>query len=314
MLAGFDIGGTKVLGLLIDPSTGAVLERGRASSAGEGPELVATIAALAAGLTERSEAVIGAVGLGVAGLAHRSGVVRYSPNLPDLVEYPIADRLQERLGVPVALGNDASVGALAEARYGAGRGVSDFIFVNLGTGIGTGLVVDGRLLTGTNGFAGESGHMTVDADGPEHLTGRRGPWEYFASGNALGRMGREAAAAGRFGAGIERAGSQDAITGVHVAEATAAGDAEAEAILDEFCREVARGAANLVLVLDPQRLVLGGALVEIGEPLRAGVDRWLHALLVGADHRPPVEVRMAELGADANALGAGLLARELIPS
>jgi glucokinase len=312
MLAGFDVGGTKVLGLLIDPSTGSVIGRERASSAGDGPELVATIAGLADDLGARSSTRIQAVGLGVAGLARRSGVVRYSPNLPDLIEFPMADRLRERLGVPVALGNDATVGTLAEARYGAGRGVSDFIFVNLGTGIGTGFVVDGRLLTGANGFAGESGHMVVDAHGPEHLTGRRGPWEYFASGDALGRMGREAAAAGRFGSGRERAGSVDAITGVQVAEAVADGDAEAVAILDEFCREVARGAANLVLVLDPQRLVLGGGLVGIGEPLRAGVDRWLHDLLVGADHRPRIEVRLAELGSDANALGAGLLARELL--
>jgi glucokinase len=312
MLAGFDVGGTKVLGLLVDASTGQIVERDRASSAGDGDTLVATIAAMAEGLSKAHGARIEAVGLGVAGLAHRSGVVRYSPNLPELVEFPIVDRLGGRLGVPVALGNDASLGALAEARWGAGRGVSDFVFVNLGTGIGTGLVVDGRLVEGANGFAGESGHMVVDANGPEHLTGRRGPWEYFASGNALGRMGREAAAAGRFGSGTELAGSVGAITGFHVAEAIAEGDAEAAAILDEFCREVARGAANLVLVLDPQRLVLGGGLVEIGEPLRAGVDRWLHDLLVGADHRPRIEVRMAELGSDANALGAGLLARELL--
>jgi glucokinase len=310
MLAGFDVGGTKVLGLLIDSGTGAVVARERASSAGDGDRLVATLVALVAALAETHGSGPEAVGLGVAGLAHRSGVVRYSPNLPELVEYPLADRLAERLGVPVALGNDASVGALAEARLGAGRGVSDFVFVNLGTGIGTGLVVDGRLVAGANGFAGESGHMVVDVDGPEHLTGQLGPWEYFASGNALGRMAREAAAAGEFAAGVEGAGSVEAITGVHVAEAVGAGDVEATAVLEGFCREVARGAANLVLVLDPQRLVLGGAPVDIGEPLRAGVDRWLHELLLGAEHRPRVEVRLAELGSDANALGAGLLARE----
>ena len=312
MLAGFDVGGTKVLGLLIDPAAGTVLERGRASSAGDGDTLVATIATMAEALVGRSGADIEAVGLGVAGLAHRSGVVRYSPNLPDLVEFPIAARLGDRLGVPVALGNDASGGALAEARFGAGRGVADFVFVNLGTGIGAGLVVDGQLRAGANGFAGEAGHMVIDLDGPEHLTGHRGPWEYFASGNALGRMGREAAAAGRFAAGIDLAGAVDTITGEHVGRAVTDGDAEAAVVLDEFCREVARGAANLVLVLDPHRLVIGGAAIEIGEPLRAGVDRWLGALLLGAAHRPAVEVRLAELGADANALGAGLLARELL--
>ncbi len=83
-------------------------------------------------------------------------------------------------------------------------------------------------------------------------------------------------------------------------------------IFDEFCRQVALGVANLVLIFDPERIVLGGGLIDIGEPLRAGVDRWLAELLLGAEHRPAVEVVLAELGSDANALGAGLLAAELV--
>jgi glucokinase len=308
MLAGFDVGGTKVLGLLVDPAGPEVVDRVWDSSAGSGPVLVETIATSAERLRRANGVEIDRVGLGVAGLAHRSGVLRYSPNLPDIVEFPIADRLAERLGLDVVLGNDASTAALAEARLGAGRGVSDFVFVGLGTGIGTGLVIDGRLVQGAHGFAGESGHMVVDHDGPEHHTGRRGPWEYFASGHALGRMGREAAAAGRFGPGVERAGSVDAITGHHVVEALVGGDEAAAAVFDGFCREVARGLADLVLVLDPQRIVLGGGLADIGEPLRAGVDRWLPELLLGAAHRPRVEIRIAELGTDAGALGAALLA------
>lgn len=309
MYVGIDVGGTKALALLVDAerADGAVLDRSLASSAGTADELADTLAELATALIERSDAEVTAVGLGVAGLAHRSGTVRYSPNLPSLIEYPLADEVGDRLGLPVVLGNDATVATLAEWRLGAGRAVDDLVLVTIGTGIGVGLVSGGRLLQGVNGFAGEAGHAVIDRDGPEHLTGERGPWEYFASGSALGRLGREAAAGGRFPAGTARAGSADAVTGHDVTAALAAGDPDAITIFDGFCRDVALGVANLVLTLDPARVVLGGGLVEIGEPLREGVSRWLADLLVGADHRPAVDLRLAELGTDAGAIGAALL-------
>ena len=247
---------------------------------------------------------------GSRGLAHSSGVVRYSPNLPDLVEYPLGDELEIALGVPVVVGNDATGGTWAEACLGAGRGASDFVFVALGTGIGTGFVAGGKLVTGANGFAGESGHMIVDASGPAHRTGQRGPWEYFASGSALGRMAREAAASGHFDLGVRKAGSIDALTGHHIV--VALGDPQADSIFDRFCREVARGVANLALIFDPQRVVIGGGLAEIGEPLRSGVEQWLRHSLLGAEHRPQIEVVIAELGSDASALGAGLFAADAL--
>lgn len=312
MLIGFDIGGTNARALVIEPDTGEVRDHDRASSAGEGAELVGTIVAMVRRLEARNGAGVRAVGLGVAGLAHTSGTIRYSPNLPDLVEFPIGPEVASALDVPVAVGNDATAGTWAEARFGAGRGTENFAFVALGTGIGTGFVANGQLITGANGFAGESGHMVVDLDGPTHRTGQRGPWEYFASGTALGRMAREAAQAGTFAKGLELAGDVTSITGYHVAEALAAGNADATAIFDGFCREVARGVANLVVIFDPERIVLGGGLADIGDPLTEGVARWLDRLLLGAEHRPPVQVVMAELGSDASALGAGLLASELL--
>lgn len=308
MIVGFDVGGTNARGLLVEPETGAVIDRARASSAGPGPVVLATLVDLVRELETRNGAAVDAVGLGVAGLASRSGIVRYSPNLPQLVEYPLGIELADALGVPVTVMNDATTGAWAEAKLGAGRGTDDFAFVALGTGIGTGFVVGGRLVLGANGFAGESGHMVVDADGPAHITGQQGPWEYFASGSALGRLGREAAAEGRFAAAVDSAGSVDAITGFHVAEALGAGDADAARIFDGFCREVARGCANLVVIFDPERIVIGGGLTGIGDPLRTGIADWLDDLLLGSDHRPRVEVRIAELGDEAGALGAALVA------
>jgi glucokinase len=152
--------------------------------------------------------------------------------------------------------------------------------------------------------------MVVSADGPVHLTGHRGPWEYYASGNALGRLGREAASTGTFPRGIQLAGSAGGITGHHVMDAVVEGDQPAQAVFTDWCTEVARGVANLVVLLDLSRIVLGGGLADVGEPLRAGVAAALGGLLPGADSRPVVDVVLAQLGADAGALGAALLASD----
>ncbi len=310
MIVGFDVGGTNARALLIDETTHQVVDRARASSAGAGPVVLSVLVELVNQLASRNDVSVEAVGLGVAGLASRTGVVRYSPNLPDLVEYPLGTELSAALDIPVIVTNDATTGAWAEAKVGAGKGAEDFAFVALGTGIGTGFVVGGRLVLGANGFAGETGHMVIDVEGDPHITGQRGPWEYFASGSALGRQGREAAAAGRFDAAIDLAGSVEAITGFHVADALAAGDDDASRVFTAFCRWVAVGCANLVMIFDPSRIVIGGGLSGIGRPLADGVAAWMPEVTLGSAHRPPVEIRMAELGDEAGALGAALLALE----
>ena len=314
MIIGLDVGGTKALGLAVDPRSGTVLARTRRPSTGTGDELVATMAAMVSELTAETLAAgegAAAVGLGIAGLVTRDGIVRYSPNLAALIEFPVTDRLSAATGFPVVAANDATAGAWGEAKLGAGRGTDDFVYVALGTGIGAGFVVNGRLVLGAHGFAGEVGHMVVDAHGPRHVTGQKGPWEYYASGNALGRMGRDAASGGRFPGAVARVDRIELLTGHHVVELMRDGDDDATRVFDEFCQEVARGLTNVVMTLDPDRIAIGGGLVEIGPPLIAGVTHWLGELLLGADHRPMPDVVLAELGADAAALGAALLAAEV---
>ena len=308
MLVGIDVGGTNARALLVDGESCAIVDRDSAPTAATGPELVTALAGMTERLRGRNGCAIDGIGLGVAGLAHRSGTLRYSPNLPLLAEFPLGGELTAATGLPVAMTNDATAATWAEARLGSGRGVDDFVLVTLGTGIGAGFVCGGVLVGGHSGFAGEAGHMTVDVDGPVHVTGKRGPWEHFASGTRLGELGRMAAAAGRFDAGIAIAGDIDAIDGFAVSEALRSGDLAAAAILEGFCGDVAVGVANLVLILDPQRVALGGGLAEVGEPLRSGVQRRLGELLPGAGHRLEVEVVTAELGDDAGALGAALWA------
>ncbi len=310
MIIGIDVGGTKASALLVDAGSAAVVDRDRASSTGDGPALVAALASLVTALRDRSPEPVEAVGLGIAGLTDRSGTLTWSPNLPGAVGHPVGPALEQTVGLPVTVGNDATAATLAEARFGAGRGCDDLAVVTLGTGIGGGFVLGGHLQQGAHGFSGEPGHMVVDAGGPVHLSGLRGPWEHYASGTALGRLGHEAAMAGVFDRGMALAGSPDAITGFHVVEAMTAGDPQAAAVFDRWCTEVARGLANLIVLLDLSRVVLGGGLAEVGEPLRDGVATALADLLPGADARPPVEVVLAQLGPDAGALGAALLASD----
>lgn len=310
MIVGIDVGGTKALGLLVDPEDGRIAARTKKSSHGSGDELVARLTEIVAELSEQSPVPVEGVGLGIAGLAARSGVVRYSPNLPSLIEFPVGQLLAEATGRTVVTINDATAGTWAEAKLGSGRGTDDFAYVALGSGIGTGFVAGGHLLLGANGFAGESGHMTVDAGGPAHITGEPGPWEYFASGHGLGRLGREAAAEGNLAAAVALVGDIGEIRSEHVIAALEQGDPTAAEIFDGFCREAARGIANLILILDSSRVVLGGGLAEVGETLRAGIDDWLQRMLLGSEHRPRIEVVLATFGSESGALGAALVAAD----
>jgi glucokinase len=307
-LLGLDVGGTKVLGVVVDES-GAVLDEHRVPTpANEGLGLVGAMAEVVGALRERWSGV-GAVGAGIAGLVTRTGVVRFSPNLPGVVELPVASMLAEAVGLPVHLDNDATCAAWAEHECGAARNIDDVALVALGTGVGGAFVLDGVLQRGANGFAGEVGHMVVDVGGVPCACGRRGCWERYASGTGLGRMGREAAEAGRAPRLVELAGGDPlAVRGEHVTVAATEGDASALAVFDVLAAWVAVGLVNLEQVLDVSTFVIGGGLAEAGEVLLGPIRRAYAERAVAPDHRPPVEIVPASLGEHAGAVGAALLA------
>jgi glucokinase len=254
--------------------------------------MVGAMGETVAALRTRHDDVV-AVGAGVAGLVTRQGTVRYSPNLPGVVELAVGPLLAELVGLPVQLDNDATCALWGEHMRGAARGAHDVVLVTLGTGVGGGLLLDGNLVRGANGFAGEIGHMVVARGGIECVCGRRGCWERYASGSALGRMGREAGIGDR---------------GEDVTAAALAGDATALAVFDEFADWFAVGLVNLVHVLDVERCVIAGGLVEAGEVLIDAVRRAFAARIVAPEHRPAVDIVGAELGERAGAVGAALLA------
>ena len=251
------------------------------------------------------------VGVGVPGLVDRDGALRFAPNIPRVVEVQLRAEAEATLRVPVSVDNDATCAAWAEQLFGAGAGRNHVILVTLGTGIGGGVVIDGELVRGAHGFAGEIGHMVVDAVGGLPCPcGQTGCWERYASGSGLGRLAREAAHARRIPDVVARAGGDpEAVRGEHVTAAAAEGDEAALDVMEAFGWWVALGLANLANAFDPECFVLGGGLVEAGSILLEPVRKSFVDLVEAAAHRPPVDIVPAALGERAGAIGAALLAR-----
>lgn len=314
LTVGVDIGGTKVLGVLLDPSDPEAVPRAmarRPTPRGRAAVVGAIAAVVDEVLAEAGHPDVASVGVGLPGLVDRRGVLRTGPNLPGVVDLDVDGALHEALGVAVTVDNDANCAAWAEHRWGACRGVDEAVLVTLGTGIGAGLVTGGRLFRGAHGMAGEPGHMIVDPAGPRCPCGQRGCWERYASGSGLGFLAREAAIAGRADAVVGRAGGDpEAVRGEHLTELARAGDAGALAVIDDFAWWVALGLANLANVLDPQTMVIGGGLVAEADLFLEPTRRAFASLVLAGGHRPAVAIVAAELGERAGAVGAALLATE----
>lgn len=308
---GIDIGGTKCLGVAIDADHRIVAEQRRATPSGAGAvvdAIVEVVDALRTELSGRAAGVVLAIGVGAPGLVTIDGTLLAAPNLVDVQRFPLARLVSERIGTPVRVDNDATCALIAECRVGSAQGVDDVVMVTLGTGIGGGIFASGRVMRGTNGFAGEFGHMVVDPDGPPCPCGRRGCWERFASGSALAAQARAAAVEGRLDTVLRLAnGAVDELRGEHVQAAARNGDPEALAVVDGFARWVALGLVNLTNALDPAVFVLGGGLAEGADVYLPPVERWFAELLYSADLRPHPGVRFSALGEHAGAIGAALL-------
>ncbi len=366
LAVGVDIGGTKVLTVLVDEQGVVLAERrrplptqpvGRTPPTRVGPEHRAPVPpgaaisshavrlpALVAAVADDVAAVIGdtfgaeeeartghdarhgtpmsggtegggvgadlaGVGVGVAGLVDGSGRVLAAPHLRGVEGPGLAEALGQVLGRPVVVGNDATCAAVAEHWRGAARDADDAVVVTVGTGIGAGLVVGGRIVHGGHGFAGEPGHQVVDPLGPACPCGRRGCWERVASGSALGAAARQAAAGGDADALVALAGGDPlAIRGEHVMAAAVAGDRTARGLVADLAHWLAVGLANLVVVVDPAIVVLAGGLSAAGPLLIDAVEAALAAPGVLPVGWPLVPVVPAVFGPAASAVGAAAVA------
>jgi glucokinase len=309
---GVDVGGTKVAAGVVDEA-GKVLSMTRrgtpAGTTGAAVEDVIADAVQELAAAHRVEVV----GVGAAGFvgADRATVL-FAPNLAWRNE-PLRQAIERRVGLPTLVENDANAAAWAEARFGTGAGEKDVVVVTVGTGIGGGIIIDGRLQRGRFGLAAEIGHLSMVADGRRCGCGNQGCWEQYASGRALVAEAQRLATVTPESAGIllDLAGGRPtAVDGPMVTAAAQAGDKVAVEAFRIIGAWLGRGIADLVAVLDPGVVILAGGVSRAGELLREPASQTYLTHLTARTHRPAAELRTAQLGGDEpGVIGAADLAR-----
>ncbi len=278
-----DIGGTKVLAAVV-AADGTVLGRTTLPTHAEGgPQAVIdhTVQALRQALEQagRGSGEMAAIGIACAGLVDiERGVVVASPNLPGWARVPLRERIEAALRVRTFLANDANAAALGEHRFGAGRGANHLIFVTVSTGIGGGLVLGGKLYTGAWGTAGEVGHMVLEPGGPRCACGQQGCLEALASGTAMAREASQRLKAGEPSQLLALAGGRpEGVTAELIGQAANAGDKLAGEVVERAATYLGIGLGNLVNLLNPEVIVVGGGVSRLGELLLAPARKAMQA-------------------------------------
>lgn len=311
-VVGVDLGGTKILTALADSDGQVIAEQKIFTESAKGQEHVITrivhtveYVLQAAGVKREQ---VRALALGAPGPVDAvNGVIRFAPNLA-WRDVSICRVLEQHLSLPVFLDNDANLAALGEYVYGAGQGVNHMVYMTVSTGIGGGLILDGKLYHGASGVAGEIGHMTVMPGGPLCGCGKRGCMEALASGTAIAREARELAAGGQGEKILALAGGEiAAITAATVAEAAEAGDLTALDIIKGAASYLGIGLANIITLLNPSRIVLGGGVINIGEPLLNAIIQEVQVHVMEEAGAAAGIVR-AKLGGHSGVMGAVALA------
>lgn len=311
---GVDVGGTKIAACSVD-SDGVIAARARRETPAQDADAIAAAVVDVVqelqqqALADRDE--VQSVGVACAGFVDAQGeTVVFAPNLAWRDE-PLAARVQDQVGIPVVLENDANAAAWGEFRFGAAREADHMVMVTLGTGVGGGVIDRHQLIRGAHGMAAEIGHLRVVPDGRRCGCGNRGCWEQYASGSALVREARELVAAhSPHAADLSQrcGGNPQDLTGSMVTESAATGGQAAIELLEDLGRWVGEGVASLVAVLDTGVIVVGGGVSAAGdlvlEPARAAFARQLS----GRGYRPVPPMVLAQLGNDAGMIGAADLA------
>jgi glucokinase len=310
LTVGIDIGGTKVLGAVVD-SAGTIVAAERRPTEGHDVRAVEdTIVDIVSSFAEEYD--VAAVGIGAAGFVDVTRtVVMFSPHL-DWRREPLRARVAERVRLPVVVDNDANTMALAECRFGAGRGHRFVLCVTLGTGIGGALVLDHRVYRGANGMAGEFGHIQVVPDGHRCECGNRGCWEQYASGNALVRDARELVRSSSPMAHHLRSivhGDAATLEGPQITQAAREGDPLSAELIADVGRWLGVGLAGMTAAFDPGCIIIGGGVSDAGDLLIGPTRQTFSRSLTGRGHRTEPEIVQAQLGPNAGFIGAADMAR-----
>ncbi|MDN5748987.1 MAG: ROK family protein [Pseudonocardia sp.] len=306
---GLDIGGTKIAGGVVDASGAVLCEIVEPTPEdSDGPAVTAVLLDVVERLRAEHDSVA-AIGVGAAGIVEwPAGRIVWAPNNA-YRDWAVREQLEAATGLPAVIDNDANVAALAEARLGVQR-CRDLVLVTVGTGIGGGLVLGGRIYRGPTGRGAELGHIILNPDGPVCGCGNHGCFEAYASGSALTRMGREAAADDPHGLIARLGAEQGEVTGQTVTAAAQQGDAVAEALFGRLGRWLGVGIASLANIFELQAVAVGGGLVDTGdlllEPARIAAREFAYA----PHARAGIPIVAATHRNDAGMIGAALLALE----
>ena len=310
---GIDIGGTNSVFGIVD-KRGHIINQGSIKTALY-KEINDYVDNLAAGVQEIIDQVGGAgnikgIGVGAPNGNYFTGCIEFAPNLPWKGVIPLAQMLSDKLNIPVALTNDANAAAIGEMTYGAARGMKDFIVITLGTGVGSGIVVNGQLVYGNDGFAGELGHTTIRRDGRLCGCGKKGCLETYSSATGVARTAKEYLAT-RKDASLLRNLDPEEITSKDVFEAASQGDALAKEIFEYTGQLLGESFADFVAFSSPEAIILFGGLTKSGklifDPVRKHMEENMLPIF-----RNKVKLLVSELKeSDAAVLGASALGWEV---
>ncbi len=309
LVIGVDLGGTKLRIAAVDPQGHILVHHKEPSLFDAGPKatVVRITEAIARIREELPDHLLVALGIGAPGpMDPSAGTILSAPHLPLWRDVPLAELLTEATGLFTVFDNDANAAAVGESRFGAGRGVQNMVYITVSTGIGGGVIVDGKLLRGQHGAAGELGHMTIWWDGRHCPCGNQGCLEAYASGTALAERAREAIQGGRDSVLALRKKNLDAVA---IAEAAQAGDHLARELISDAGTALGLGIRGLIHLFDPALVVVGGGVSQIGAPLWEPLHRVVEADAM-AMYPKRVRIVPTQLGDDPGLLGASVLARE----
>lgn len=316
---GIDLGGTNIAAGVVNENC-EIITKGSVPTGRLRPyaEIVEDMCSLCKRLVQDagiSEANIAAIGVASPGAIALDGkTIGYVNSIPSMSGAPICKTLQDAFGgVEVFLENDANAAAFGEMIAGAAKGQKDVIVITLGTGVGGGIIIDGKIYAGFNHAGAELGHMVIAADGLPCTCGRHGCWEVYASATALIRQTKEAIK--QYPESIIHQmidGDESNITGRTAFDAMHQGDAAGKAIVEQFVEYVGIGATNLINIFQPQKLVVGGGVSKAGETLLAPLRKYVAANSYGAEvaELPATEIVEAALGNDAGIIGAAMLFKQ----
>ena len=309
LLLGYDIGGTKsaVITALYENEEIKILDKKVIPTKGTPYEVIDALNALATEILGGKKP--DRIGISCGGpLDSKKGIIMSPPNLPTWDNFPICDIIEDYFGIRPTLQNDANAGAVAEWKFGAGKGFNNVVFMTFGTGLGAGLILDGRLYDGTNGNAGEVGHIRLMDDGPIGF-GKNGSFEGFCSGGGLAQLGKMLAEEAKAKGITPLYCKGDEISAKTIAEAANMGDETANAVYKHCGKMLGKGLSIIIDILNPERIIIGSVFTRsealLRDVMQEEIDK--EALSISADVCKVVPAMLSENIGDYAALGVSLL-------